>query len=251
MGSPRGSVRGSSRGASPSNSVSRTSAASQPRDRSGAEGVPARDAWPSSGPSIDSPSISALTDAVLTTAGSAPVPSTRSAVVNAASRASVRLRSRNRTTSMSMQRISEFRVRHAEGHEVDVDRALTALQRDGAEQRGVNRREQRGVHADDERERPDAGKGICGAADQRANGLTELEHPVSLEWRLSTNLSQIPHHDDEERSYISERVGRGALAPRVDRGAACQRERAQRVSHATGAGQWGPARERVGEFEGR
>ena len=113
---------------------------------------------PSSGPSIDSPSISALTAAVLTTAGSSPVPSTRSAVVNAASRASVRLRSRNRTTIDGVQWISEFRVRHARRHEVQIDGALAAPEGDRAEQCRVHRREQRGIDADDERERRNAGQ---------------------------------------------------------------------------------------------
>ena len=56
---------------------------------------------PRTGPSVASRNISALTGAVLTTAGSAPVPRTRSAVVNAAICVSVRLRSRNRTRSIA------------------------------------------------------------------------------------------------------------------------------------------------------
>jgi hypothetical protein len=38
---------------------------------------------------------------------------------------------------------------------------------------------------------------------------------------------------------------------RISEGKGTRSERAERVSHASGAGHWGPASERVGEFEGR
>ena len=116
-----------------------------------------------------------------------------------------------------VQWISEFRVRHARWHEVQIDGALAAPEGDRAEQCGVHRREQRGIHADDERERRNAGQGIRRAAGQCANGLTELEHSVSLGCRPWRNLSHIPHHDDEERSCAHGACGgvRAALAPRL------------------------------------
>jgi CO/xanthine dehydrogenase Mo-binding subunit len=66
-----------------------------------------------------------------------------------------------------------------------------------------------------------------------------IREPVNMDAILDRALS-LSHYHDKRARFARENASLGA-----------QSERAQRVSHANGAGRGGPASERVGEFEGR
>ena len=133
----------------------------------------------------------------------------------------MRLRSRNRTRSMAWSGFRNFGSDMPGGNEVQVDRCAQPLFS------GMGRNSVAFIAANSAAFTPMTSasvpmleKGISGAAGQRANRLTELEHAVSLEWRPSRDLSHIPHHDDEATFMHERRVGssRGA-SPRLGCGA--------------------------------